>query len=119
MLFKKNKSNILTDIIDNVCAVYNNNEFMEQTFLPVPIQVKVQKHDNYQDENTENKDDVNDEDDNGIIHSDIPANEWQREVEKMSIKLKTDYKTVNIIGEWRGHIEQIKTFDTVIYSLLN
>lgn len=50
---------------------------------------------------------------NEILYSDIPAQEWQREVERMSSKLKTDYKAGNIIGEWRGHIEQIKTFDTV------
>ncbi len=50
---------------------------------------------------------------NEILLSDIPGQEWQREVERMSSKLKTDYKTNNIIGEWRGHIEQIKNFDTV------
>ena len=58
-LFKQNKSNILTDVIDNVFAVYNKSEFMEQTFLPVPLELNAQKvhnHDNYRDENTEKKD---------------------------------------------------------------
>ncbi len=53
---------------------------------------------------------------NEIMQSDIPVQEWQREVERMSSKLKTDYKATNIIGEWRGHIEQIKGFDTVKYD---
>jgi len=73
--------------------------------------------DNNKEETGTNKieEEKNENVNNEILTSDIPAQEWQREVEKMSSKLKTDYKTSNIIGEWRGHIEQIKTYDTVIY----
>jgi hypothetical protein len=65
-------------------------------------------------ENDEKQDNANSD----IIYSEIPLNEWQREVEKMSSKLKIDFKASNLIGEWRGHIDQIKTFDTVIICLI-
>jgi hypothetical protein len=73
--------------------------------------------DNNKEESSGNKneEEQNENANNEIVHSEIPAAEWQREVEKMSSKLKTDYKTSNIIGEWRGHIDQIKTYDTVIF----
>lgn len=41
-LFAKNKKIILTDIIDNVSAVYNSNEFVEQSLLPVPVTLNEQ-----------------------------------------------------------------------------
>jgi len=73
--------------------------------------------DNEKEATTNKQEEANIENTNNeILHSDIPAQEWQREVEKMSSKLKTDYKTNNIIGEWRGHIEQIKNYDTVSLS---
>ena len=50
---------------------------------------------------------------NDILLSDVPAQEWQREVEKVSSKLKSDFLANHAIGEWRGHIDQIKTYDTV------
>lgn len=50
-----------------------------------------------------------------IITSDIPAEEWQREVEKVSSKLKFDYNNFNLNNaEWRSHLENIKNFDTNI-----
>ena len=52
---------------------------------------------------------------NDILQSDIPAQEWQREVEKVSNKLKWEVTSNHPIGEWRGHIEQIKSFDGVIF----
>lgn len=72
--------------------------------------------DNNKEEVSNNKleEDKQENANNEILSSDIPATEWQREVEKMSSKLKTDYKGSNVIGEWRGHIDQIKTYDTVI-----
>ena len=48
-----------------------------------------------------------------ILYSDIPADEWQRELERVSAKLKMDYNnsgySSHTNSEWRGHIEGIKT----------
>jgi hypothetical protein len=50
-----------------------------------------------------------------ILTSDIVPEEWQRELEKVSSKLKMDYNTMNFnTVEWRSHIEQIKTNEAVI-----
>jgi translation initiation factor 2 beta subunit (eIF-2beta)/eIF-5 len=44
-----------------------------------------------------------------ILTSDIPPDEWQRELERVSSKLKTDYSVSSYsTSEWRSHIEQIK-----------
>jgi translation initiation factor 2 beta subunit (eIF-2beta)/eIF-5 len=44
-----------------------------------------------------------------ILTSDIPPDEWQREIERVSSKLKMDYSVSNYSNsEWRAHIEQIK-----------
>lgn len=47
-----------------------------------------------------------------ILTSDIPADEWQRELERVSAKLKIDYNNSGYNykdSEWRIHIEGIKT----------
>lgn len=50
-----------------------------------------------------------------ILNSDIPAEEWKREVERVSSKLKIDYNNFNLFNsEWRGHVENIKKHDTSI-----
>ncbi len=43
-----------------------------------------------------------------IMKSDIPAEDWQRELEKVSSKLKIDYGNNYNSIEWRAHIDQIK-----------
>lgn len=50
-----------------------------------------------------------------ILKSDIPVEEWKREVERVSSKLKIDYNNFNLFNsEWRGHVENIKKHDTSI-----
>jgi hypothetical protein len=50
-----------------------------------------------------------------ILKSDIPSEEWKREVERVSSKLKIDYNNSNIFNsEWRGHVENIKKHDVNI-----
>ena len=50
------------------------------------------------------------DDGSGILFSNINPEEWQRELEKVSSKLKFDYSKINMNGtsEWREHIQQIK-----------
>lgn len=45
-----------------------------------------------------------------IIHSGITTDDWQRELEKVSSKLKIDYNSLNSFGnsEWRAHISTIR-----------
>ncbi len=44
-----------------------------------------------------------------IFASDIPADEWMREVEKVSSKLKIEYSNNSFnTAEWRNHIDSIK-----------
>ena len=50
-----------------------------------------------------------------ILKSDIPPEEWKREVERVSSKLKIDYDNFNLLNsEWRGHVENIKKHDVNI-----
>ena len=46
----------------------------------------------------------------GIMYSGTTQEDWQRELEKVSSKLKIEYGKINANGssEWRGHIQQIK-----------
>jgi len=55
-------------------------------------------------ENEENDDGT------GIMFSGTTQEDWQRELEKVSMKLKLDYGKINTngISEWRDHIQQIK-----------
>ena len=50
------------------------------------------------------------DDGSGILFSNISPEEWQRELEKVSSRLKFDYGKINMNGtsEWREHIQQIK-----------
>ena len=50
------------------------------------------------------------DDGSGILFSNISPEDWQRELEKVSSKLKFDYARINMNGtsEWREHIQQIK-----------
>ncbi len=43
-----------------------------------------------------------------ILSSDIPADEWQRELERVAGKLKLDYNNTFTSSEWRTHIDNIK-----------
>jgi estrogen-related receptor beta like 1 len=46
----------------------------------------------------------------GILYSNTTQEDWQRELEKVSSKLKLDYNALNVFGknEWRNHIQTIK-----------
>ena len=50
------------------------------------------------------------DDGTGIMFSGTSQEDWQRELEKVSMKLKLEYGKVNANGtsEWREHIQQIK-----------
>ena len=50
------------------------------------------------------------DDGTGIMYSGTTQEDWQRELEKVSMKLKFDYGKINSNGnsEWREHIQQIK-----------
>ena len=50
------------------------------------------------------------DDGSGNLFSNISPEEWQRELEKVSSRLKFDYGKINMNGtsEWREHIQQIK-----------
>jgi hypothetical protein len=70
-----------------------------------------------EEKNTKNKDEDNNEEIvSDILTSDIPAEEWQREVEKVSSKLKVDYSSKYITGEWRSHMEQLKN-NEIVYNI--
>ena len=61
--------------------------------------------------NEKNKKDNEEKDDGtGIMFSGTTQEDWQRELEKVSMKLKLDYGKINTNGtsEWREHIQQIK-----------
>jgi hypothetical protein len=60
----------------------------------------------------ENKQDIV----SNILVSDIPSEEWQREIEKVSSKLKIDYNNTYNSIEWRSHMDQIKTNETVNFN---
>ena len=50
------------------------------------------------------------DDGTGIMFSGTSQEDWQRELEKVSMKLKLEYGKINANGtsEWREHIQQIK-----------
>ena len=50
------------------------------------------------------------DDGTGILFSGTTQEDWQRELEKVSMKLKIEYGKINANGtsEWREHIQQIK-----------
>ena len=56
------------------------------------------------------KEGVQEDDGTGIMFSGTTQEDWQRELEKVSMKLKIEYGKINSNGnsEWREHITQIK-----------
>jgi hypothetical protein len=71
-----------------------------------------------QRKNKENEETKINEESIRILKSDIPAEEWERELEKVSSKLKVNY-TENYsissgIGEWKGRFDQMKTNNNVL-----
>ena len=56
------------------------------------------------------KDNEQNDDGTGIMYSGTTQEDWQRELEKVSMKLKLEYGKINANGtsEWREHIQQIK-----------
>jgi len=50
------------------------------------------------------------DDGTGILYSGTSQEDWQRELEKVNMKLKIEYGKINANGtsEWREHIQQIK-----------
>lgn len=83
---------------------------------PDLINIEIDYGDNLDSERKEiqNKkiDNHNEEEDNGtgILYSGTSNEDWQRELEKLSSKLKLDYDSLNSYGnsEWRSHIETIQ-----------
>lgn len=58
-------------------------------------------------------DDADEEKVSSILKPDIPREAWQREVERVSNKLKIDYEIGSYnTTEWRVHIEQIKSHES-------
>ncbi len=55
--------------------------------------------------NNEDKNEVVSE----ILYSEVPADEWQRELERVSGKLKMDFNSTFSTSEWRSHIDGIKS----------
>lgn len=72
---------------------------------------------NKEDDKKENENDQ--EIISNILQSDIPTEEWQREVERVASKLKIDYNNFNYNNaEWRNHLENIKNHDVSISKSL-
>jgi len=46
-----------------------------------------------------------------ILSSNVSEEEWKREVERVSGKLKLEGTSNYTTGEWRGHIEQVKNYN--------
>ena len=61
-----------------------------------------------EDEKEEDK--MEEDDGNKILYSGTSGEDWQRELEKVSSKLKMDYDSLNVFGnsEWRAHINIIQ-----------
>ena len=66
--------------------------------------------DKKQTNSTTAKESEQQDDGTGIMYSGTTQEDWQRELEKVSMKLKFDYGKINSNGnsEWREHIQQIK-----------
>ena len=99
--------------IDNDKADKNTGDVVDiEEESPDPINMEIE----YDDEGKGNefykgKEDTADKNEiiSNILSSDIPADEWQRELERVSSKLKMDYNATNYhTSEWRNHIESIK-----------
>lgn len=65
------------------------------------------------DINGPNKTSEEDDDENKICYSEISKADWNREVERMSNKLKLDYASISSYNQndWRNHFEIIKIND--------
>jgi hypothetical protein len=84
--------------------------------VPNLINSEIDYGDNRKEEE-EKKDEENvkssnqtDNDGTGVLYSGIPTEDWHRELEKVSSKLKMDYKSLGNSynqSEWRLHIKQI------------
>lgn len=52
------------------------------------------------------------EQDKAVLFSAIPSQQWQREKEKVSAKLKIEYKSSNYgMSEWRSHFDQMSNLN--------
>jgi len=79
---------------------------------PDLINMEIDFGDKAKDSGDKNEDEADQEIISNILTSDIPAEEWQREVERVASKLKFDFNNFNLNNaEWRGHLENIKTYD--------
>lgn len=108
--FKKLKvdnKNSNSDNGDNLVDI----EEEEPDMLNMEIDFGDKKKRNNVDE-IENEEQLMNEDTN-IVKADYTAEEWQRELEKMSSKLKLDNNVSFNKEEWRGRLENLKQFDTV------
>jgi len=106
--------------IDNEKADKGGDGIVEiEEESPDPINMEIEYDDEGKgNENQNNKDYEYRDNEKGeivssILTSDIPADEWQRELERVSSKLKMDYNVSSYnTSEWRNHIEQIKNNET-------
>lgn len=82
---------------------------------PDLINMEIDFGDKPKNDSSNKEDESNQEIISNILQSDIPAEEWQREVERVSSKLKIDFNNYNLnSSEWRGHLEIIKTHEVNI-----
>ncbi len=82
---------------------------------PDLINMEIDFGDKGKDLGDNKEDDADQEIMSNILTSDIPSEEWKREVERIASKLKFDYNNLNSNNsEWRGHLENIKNYDVNI-----
>ena len=91
----------------------NQVDMEEADYNLLDMEINYGEEGNAKESNTK-KEEEDIESQSSIMHSNVAPEEWQREVEKASSKLKIDNANVAYTtGEWRGHIDQIKTYNTV------
>jgi hypothetical protein len=106
MTFKKIKVDNEKMIADNVVDI----EEESPDIINVDIEYEDEGKSKINEKVTERKESTNIV--SNILTSDIPADEWQRELERVSAKLKIDYNNSSYNykdSEWRTHIDGIKT----------
>lgn len=93
---------------------YDNMVDIEEE-SPALINTEIDFGDKLTEKENENKDDNKNQDIiSNILVSNIAVDEWQRELERVSAKIKIDFNNNNFANvEWRSHIEQIKTNEAV------
>ena len=98
---KGNSSNDGLDIEDEMPDLINNE---------IDYGDDINGDDKKQNNTNPAKEGEQNDDGTGIMFSGTTQEDWQRELEKVSMKLKLEYGKINANGtsEWREHIQQIK-----------